>query len=228
MAGTVSGRSRPGFRDGSSAAAGRRSVLSGRRLRGGDFGQFAARPGMFPSARVRWRDDEHLAVDGSHPCPPWESSLVRNARLASGDFGPGPNDVALADAVDHAGAAQQAWASSQALRYKTLDTELVLEVRVRDAVGMGRHQVGGGQNQTVRGSLLARIVPAVTARSKCRRQPAHARRCSLFCAAPIPRGHGRSRGLRRSRPASAFRSARRRRRPSSGNMCWKARRLSGT
>ena len=83
------------------------------------------------------------------------------------------------------------------------------------------------RTRAVSGSLRrAGIVPAVTDGL-----PAAAVRglegVWLFCAAPIP-FHGRTRD-RRSRPASAFRSARRRRRHRPAlHMCWKARRLSGT
>ena len=63
--------------------------------------------------------------------------MVRNGRLAS-SISTRPDRVALG--VDHAGAQLVGEQPSAAVR---ADTELFLELQGRDAVGVGRHQVGG-------------------------------------------------------------------------------------
>ena len=83
----------------------------------------------------------------------------------------------------------------------------------RDAVGVGRHQVGG-QNQTVSGSRRAGF-PAVT--EVCRRQPAHSKVCAFLRSAhPFSWPHA---GQTKPSGQNAFRSARRRRRHRPGTCC---------
>ena len=92
------------------------------------------------------------------------------------------------------------WASSQACGKSRYE---LLELR-SDAVGVGRHQVGGPEPEAA-----ACWVQDRPGRHRGLPAAAGALRCVLFCAAPIP-FHGRTRD-RRSRPASAFDPRRRRR-----------------
>ena len=153
------------------------------------------------------------------PCPPvGGSSLVRNGRLALVDFHQARQRVALG--VDHAGAQLVGEQPSAAVR---ADTELFLELQGRDAVGVGRHQVGGPEPDGERQLAGVQDRPG-----RHRGLPAaagalegvcfSAQRPSLFMAA---RGQTKPSGQRISISQAAQAS-------SSGNMCWKARRLSGT
>ena len=208
-----------GFRDGVGIGGGFRRSVRGRRRRRRRFRPAAGRPGMFPSPSSM-APTMSILPSWLRPCPPvGGSSLVRKWKAGLVDFHQARQRVALG--VDHAGAQLVGEQPSAAVR---ADTELFLELQGRDAVGVGRHQVGGPEPDGERQLAGVQDRPG-----RHRGLPAgsrRTRRCVLFCAAPIP-FHGRTRD-RRSRPASAFRSARRRRRHRPGTMCWKARRLSGT
>ena len=146
---------------------------------------------MFPSPSSI-ADDEHLAVV-ARPCAPvGGSSLVREWKAASSISTRPDNGCARGD---HAGAQLVGEQPSAAVR---ADTELFLELQGRDAVGVGRHQVGRPRTR------LERQLAGVQDRPASHRglpAAAGASRCVLFCADGIP-FHGRTRD-RRSRPASA-------------------------
>ena len=126
-----------GFRDGVGIGGGFDEVSEVGGAVGGDLGQpQAAWDVSVPE--FDGADDEHLAVvaaplpaaGGIVPGPEWKAGLV--------DFDQARQRVALR--VDHAGAQLVGEQPSAAVR---ADTELFLELQGRDAVGVGRHQVGG-------------------------------------------------------------------------------------
>ena len=199
-----------GFRDGVPAVSTRcpRSAAPV----GGDFGEpQAAWDVSVPE--FDGADDEHLAA-WLRPCPPvGGSSLVRNGRLAS-SFPPSPTTWLRSRQDVARSRGEQPSAAVRA------DTELFLELQGRDAVGVGRHQVGGPEPDGERHLLACRIVPAVprsAGGSRRTRVCFSAQRPSLFMAA---------RGTRPEavRPAHFVSQAAQ----ASSWECWKARRLSGT
>ena len=144
--------------------------------------------------------------------------MVRNGRLVLVDFHQARQRVALG--VDHAGAQLVGEQPSAAVR---ADTELFLELQGRDAVGVGRHQVGGPEPDGERQLAGVQDRPG-----RHRGLPAAAGALEGVCfSAQRPSlswphaGQTKPSGQRISISQAAQAS-------SSGNMCWKARRLLGT
>ena len=138
------------------------------------------------------------------PCPPvGGSSLVRNGRLASSISTRPDNGLRSGSTM----LARSLWASSPSAAVRA-DTELFLELQGRDAVGVGRHQVGGPEPDGERQLAGVQDRPG-----RHRGLPAAAGALEGVCfSAQRPSLFMAARGTDEAVPASAFRSARRRRR----------------
>ena len=167
-------------------------------------------------------DDEHLAVVAASLPSGGSIALVRNGRLASSISTRPDNGLRSGSTM----LARSLWASSQAQPYRAFLERQELMAPSNSGTetwpAVGRHQVGGPEPD-------GRQLAGVQDRRRHRGLPAAAGALEGVCfprAAPIP-FHGRTRD-RRSRPASAFRSARRRRRHRPGTCAGRRGGLSGT